>query len=179
MLQVGQRAPEFSLPGTDGGRVDEHAVDEYLDHGWSVVLVFYPFDFHPACVAQWCALRDADWLTLNEDVVVLGVSTDGAYAHRAFADEYNIEFPLLADGDGHVAEAYGVLAEEFEGHRQVASLSLFVIDPDRYVQYAWTSDDPSDSPDFDAVAKATRCRGDHCEVPVDDGGASATESEGA
>jgi peroxiredoxin len=167
MLQVGQRAPEFSLPGTDGGGIDEHSLAEYTDRGWSVVLVFYPFDFHPACTARWCALRDADWLTIADDVVVLGVSTDSVHAHRAFADEYNLDFPLLADGDGRVAESYGVLADEFESHRRVARLSLFVVDPDRTVQYAWAGDGPEDAPEFEAVERATRCRGDHCVLPAD------------
>ncbi|WP_152043252.1 redoxin domain-containing protein [Salinigranum salinum] len=60
MLRVGQTAPGFTLPGAAGDNVDEHALAEYVDNGWHVVLVFYPFDFHPACVSQWCTIRDAD-----------------------------------------------------------------------------------------------------------------------
>jgi len=78
-------------------------------------LSVYPFDFHPACTDQWCFLRDADWLTLFDDVVVLGVGADGVYAHRQYADKHNIQFPLLSDIDGQVSQAYSVLAEEFEG----------------------------------------------------------------
>jgi peroxiredoxin len=172
MLQVGQTAPGFELPGAAGDTVDEHALVEYVDNGWHAVVVFYPFDFHPACVSQWCTIRDADWLTLLDDTVVLGVGADSVYARQQFAEAYNIEFPLLSDTDGRVAETYGVLEAEFEGHRDVPGTALFVIDPDRRVQFAWRGDAAGDGPDFDAVERATRCRGDACEVPDEDAGAA-------
>jgi peroxiredoxin len=165
MLRIGQTAPGFTLLGAAGDNVDEHALAEYVDNGWHVVLVFYPFDFHPACVSQWCAIRDADWLTMLDETVVLGVGGDSVYAHQRFTREYNIEFPVLSDTDGRVAEAYGVLEDEFEGHREVPGMALFVVDPDRQVQFAWQGDAVDEGPDFDAVEKATRCRDDECEVP--------------
>jgi peroxiredoxin len=131
MLRTGQTAPGFTLPGAAGDAIDDHALAEYVDNGWHVVLVFYPFDFHPACVSRMCAVRDADWLTLLDDTAVLGVGADSVYAHQRFAREYDIGFPLLSDADGRVAEAYGVLEEAFEGHRAVPGMALFVVDPDR------------------------------------------------
>lgn len=165
MLRLGQTAPDFRLPGTAGDDVDTHTLSEYTDHGWSVVLVLYPFDFHPACISQWCTLRDTDWLTLLDDTAVVGIGADSVYAHRAFARAYNVDFPLLADSDGRVAEAYGVLEEEFAGHRDVPGMALFVVDSGRPVQYAWRGDAADEAPDFDAVEKATRCLGDECDVP--------------
>jgi peroxiredoxin len=72
-----------------------------------LVLVFYPLDFHPAYTDQWCSLRDADWLTLLEDIVVLGIGADGASTHRQYADKHSIQFPLLSDSDGQINQAYG------------------------------------------------------------------------
>ena len=129
-----------------------------------MVLVFYPFDFHPACTEQWCSLRDADWLTLLEDVVVLGVGSDGAYAHREYAAEHNIQFPLLSDTDGQVSQAYGVLADEFEEHRDVPSRATFVVDPNRVVQFSWSARSPDEQPDLKALQKATNCRDDLCAI---------------
>jgi peroxiredoxin len=103
-------------------------------------------------------LRDADWLTLLDDVVVLGVGADGAYAHREYADEHNIQFPLLSDTDGQVSQAYGVLTEEFENHRDVPSRATFVVDPDRIVQFAWSARSPDEQPDLDALREATNVR---------------------
>lgn len=130
MLQTGQQAPTFELPGAGGGRIDTHGLTEYTDNGWAVVVVFYPFDFHPTCTSQMCTLRDSEALSLLENTVVLGVSTDGAYSHRAFAEQHRIDFPLLSDSDGRVAEAYGVRADEMNDHRGVARSAVFVIDPD-------------------------------------------------
>ena len=156
MLEPGTRAPNFELPGAGAGDVDTHSLTEYTDRGWTVVLTFYPFDFHPACVSQWCALRDAEWLTLLDDVVVLGVGTDSAYSHLEFAEEYNLQFPLLSDNDGAVGEDYGVLMESFEGHRRVPARAIFVVAPHgREVVYAWRASDPSDQPDMDAIRRAT------------------------
>lgn len=165
MLQTGQTAPTFELPGAGGGRIDTHGLAEYADNGWAVVVVFYPFDFHPVCTSQMCTLRDSETLSLLENTVVLGVSTDGVYSHRAFAEQHRIDFPLLSDSDGRVAEAYGVRADEIDDHRGVARSALFVVDPDRIVQYAWRSEETGDEPDLEAVKHAARCHGDECELP--------------
>ena len=160
MLTVDQTAPSFRLRGAAGDDIDTHALDEYVGNGWNVVLVFYPFDFHPACVSQWCTIRDADWLTFLNDTAVLGVGADSVYAHQRFAREYNIEFPLLSDTDGRVADAYGVLEAEFEGHHDVPGMALFVVDPERQIQFAWQGETADEGPDFDAVKAATTRRDD-------------------
>ncbi|PSP58756.1 hypothetical protein BRC72_03540 [Halobacteriales archaeon QH_7_66_36] len=58
MLETDDSAPAFELPDTAAGRIDTHTLSEYTDRGWSVVLVFYPFDILLACTSQWCSLRD-------------------------------------------------------------------------------------------------------------------------
>lgn len=155
MLESGDEAPDFTLPGAAGGTIDTHGLSEYTDRGWSVVLVFYPFDFHPACTDQWCSFRDADWLTVLDDVVVLGVGGDAAYAHREYAERHNVQFPLLSDADGTVSREYGVLQAEFEGHHDVPGRATFVVDPDRVVRFAWSADSPDEQPDLDALRAAT------------------------
>jgi peroxiredoxin len=112
-----------------------------------------------------CTLRDSEALSLMENTVVLGISTDGVYSHRAFAEQHRIDFPLLSDSDGRVAEAYGVRTDEIDDHRGVARSAVFVVDPDRTVQYAWRSEATDDEPDLAAVEHAARCHGDECELP--------------
>lgn len=165
MLQTGQRAPTFDLPGAGGGRIDTHDLTEYTENGWAVVLVFYPFDFHPSCTTRMCTLRDSEALSLVEDTVVLGISIDSAYSHREFAKKHRIDYPLLSDSDGQVAEAYGVRAEEIDDHRGVAQSALFVIDPDRRIQYAWRSQTVDGEPDLSAVEHAAHCHGEECRLP--------------
>jgi peroxiredoxin len=164
MIRIGQEAPDFTLPGAAAGTIETHGLSEYTDRGWAVVLVFYPFDFHPACTDQWCSLRDADWLTLLDDVVVLGVGSDGAYTHREYAAKHNIQFPLLSDTDGRVSKAYGVLTEEFENHREVPRRAAFVVGPGRAVRFAWSARSPDEQPDLDALRKSANCHEDQCTI---------------
>jgi peroxiredoxin len=177
MIRVGQEAPDFTLPGAAAGTIETHGLAEYTDRGWSVILVFYPFDFHPACTDQWCSLRDADWLTLLDDAVVLGVGADGAYAHREYANEHNIQFPLLSDTDGTVSRAYGVLTDDFEGHSDVPARAMFVVGPDDVVQFAWSAQSPDEQPALDALRAATNHRdGDATPADADESTPDADES---
>jgi len=116
------------------------------------VLAFYPADFSTVCTEELCSLRDMELFDLQEDVTILGISTDTAFSHVQFAEDNGLAFPLLSDNDGAVAERYGVLFDEaLGGHRRIAKRAVFVLDADRTVRYAWSSDDPGDLPDLDAV----------------------------
>jgi len=88
----GTRSARRHAPRATGGTIDTHTLSEYTERGWAVV-VFYPFDFHPACTDQWCSLRDPDWLTLLDDVVLLGIGADVAYSHREYAAKHNVGVP--------------------------------------------------------------------------------------
>lgn len=163
MIREGERAPDFDLPGTspdaDDEVVTQHRLSDALEDG-PVVVSFYLFDFHPACTEHMCSLQDLAWLDLDDDVTVFGVSTDKSFSHSAFADHENIEFRLLSDSDGSVAEEYGVLYDEFNGHKRVTKRSVFVVDTDRTVRYAWVTEDPRTQPDLNAVrATLTEVRG--------------------
>lgn len=153
MLETGDRAPDFTLPGVVDGEIESVTLSEYAA-GDIAVLSFYPADFSPVCTEELCSLRDLELVDLNRDVSLLGISTDSAYSHRAFAERYGIQFPLVSDSVGDVAERYGVLHEDFEGHERMAKRSVFVVGCQGYVQYAWATDDPSRTPDFDELQAA-------------------------
>jgi peroxiredoxin len=140
MIAEGDTAPQFELPGTDGSEIRTYDLADHLERG-AAVLVFYPFDFSPVCREELCDLRDAEWFTISETVDVFGVSTDSAYAHRAFAQELDLSFPLLSDADGSVNEAYGVQYDSWEDHDGVAKRATFVLDSSLTVRYAWHADD--------------------------------------
>ncbi|PGF13827.1 hypothetical protein CP556_22225 [Natrinema sp. CBA1119] len=77
MLELGETAPSFTLPGTDGETIDEYSLKEYTNEG-AAVLAFYPFDFSPICTEELCDFRDVEWLTFTEGVNLFGISTDSA-----------------------------------------------------------------------------------------------------
>jgi len=157
MLQPGVTAPDFTLPGTSADESDEQ-VSQYrladsLDAG-PVLLNFYLFDFHPACTENMCDLHDLAWFDLDDSVTVFGISTDRSFSHQAFADEEQLSVALLSDSDGSVAESYDVLFEEFQSHKRIAKRSVFLVDTDGTIRYAWATDDPSEQPNWQDVKEA-------------------------
>ena len=101
-VQVGNDAPEFSLQATDGSTVQLSKLK-----GQPVVLYFYPKDDTPGCTIEACAFRDRKSELADLGAVVLGVSPDDIASHGAFTEKFDLNFPLLADTDHKVAEAYG------------------------------------------------------------------------
>ncbi|NER84170.1 MAG: thioredoxin-dependent thiol peroxidase [Leptolyngbya sp. SIO1D8] len=126
-LNVGDPAPPFELPDAEGKIF--HLSD--LQGQW-IVLYFYPRDNTPGCIKEACGFRDAYAEYQNQDVVVLGVSTDDAKSHRKFATKHNLPFPLLIDTDGAIATTYGSYGlKKFMGKEYMGiTRSTFIIAPD-------------------------------------------------
>jgi peroxiredoxin Q/BCP len=98
--QVGEQAPDFELPGTDGQfKLSDH-------RGERVVLLFYPGDNTPVCTRQFCSYRDRaeDFAAL--DATVVGISSQDLDSHKGFIEKHQLTVPLLADVGGTVARAY-------------------------------------------------------------------------
>lgn len=154
MLPTGTDAPDFTLPGTgtDGAEPSEYSLSAALEDG-PVVVSFYLFDFHPACTEHMCDLHDLAWFDLEDGVTVFGISTDRTFSHQAFAESESLEVRLLSDSDGSVAESYDALYDEFQGHKRIAKRSVYVVDTDGTIAYAWQTEDPQEQPDW-SEAKA-------------------------
>ncbi len=102
-LSVGDTAPDFSVKDTNGNLV---SLADFP--GKTVVLYFYPKDDTPGCTKQACSFRDAHNDYQGKDVVVLGISRDDEASHQQFTQKYSLTFPLLADVDGAITQAYDV-----------------------------------------------------------------------
>lgn len=107
MLEVGTKAPEFTLPDQDGNSV---SLSDFL--GKKIVLYFYPRDNTPGCTRQACAFAGAFGQFKALNTVVIGVSKDSTASHRKFADKYTLPFTLLSDPELTVLQAYGVWQEK-------------------------------------------------------------------
>jgi peroxiredoxin Q/BCP len=126
MPGAGDAAPEFTLPSDRGGDVALASL-----RGRPVVLYFYPKDDTSGCTTQACEFRDS-WAEVQaRGAVVLGVSPDSVASHQKFRDKFSLPFPLLADEDHAVAEAYGVWGEKSMYGRKYQGIlrTTFLIDP--------------------------------------------------
>ena len=111
--QVGEAAPDFELPGTDGPfRLSDH-------RGERVVLLFYPGDNTLVCTKQFCSYRDrgGDFASLN--ATVLGISSQDLASHESFVAKHNLNVPLLADVDREVAKAFSAFSARVGTKRAV------------------------------------------------------------
>jgi peroxiredoxin Q/BCP len=108
-VQVGNRAPAFTLPNQSGTPVD---LGDLLGQK-PIVLYFYPKDDTPGCTAESCAFRDSYETFQEAGAEVIGISADTPTSHQQFADKYRLPFILLSDTDNRVRKLYGVPATLF------------------------------------------------------------------
>ncbi len=107
MLEVGTKAPDFTLPDQNG---DIHTLEEY--RGKKVILYFYPKDNTAGCTKQACGFAERYPQFLEKGAVVLGVSKDSVKSHKNFETKYTLPFTLLSDPDRQAIEAYDVWKEK-------------------------------------------------------------------
>lgn len=109
--QPGQKAPDFNATVVGEGYADGAAVTLSKLLGKKVVLVFYPKDDTPGCTTQACEIRDS-WADLKDRALIFGVSIDEAKKHQKFIGKYSLPYPLIADPDQKIVNAYGVWVEK-------------------------------------------------------------------
>ena len=149
-VEVGSRAPEFTLPNQDRQPVTLSAL---LQHG-PVVLAFFPAAFSSVCQTEMCTWRDS-LATLGAPAAqVVGISTDTFFALKAWADQQRLPFPLLSDYNKEVIARYGVVNPDMIGLRNIAKRAVFVIDRDGIVRHREVLDDARHEPDYEAVRAA-------------------------
>lgn len=133
-LETGNAAPFFSRLDQEGRDV---TLDDYAGH--RLVIYFYPRVFTPGCTKESCDFRDRYQTFYDAGYEILGVSPDPVDKVARFKEEYELPFPLLADEDHAMAEAYGAwgikknYGKEYEGLIR----STFVVDEDGTIQNAW------------------------------------------
>ena len=131
MLEVGTKAPEFTLPDKDGNPV---SLTDFA--GKKVVLYFYPKDNTPGCTRQACAFAGAYEEFKKINVVVIGVSKDSAASHQKFAEKHGLPFILLSDPELTAIQAYGVWQEKkLYGKASMGVVrSTFIIDENGMIE---------------------------------------------
>jgi peroxiredoxin Q/BCP len=125
MLNPGDKAPDFKAPDQNGTL---HSLEDYK--GKKLVLYFYPKDMTTGCTAEACDFRDNLNRLKGHGAEVLGVSPDSVARHEKFVKKESLNFPLLADEDKTISEAYGVWKEKSMYGRKFMGVerTTFIID---------------------------------------------------
>jgi len=153
-LRLGQKVPEFSLPDADR---KTRSLSEFTQQG-TVILAFFPFAFSGTCDKEMCAFRDGFGTLHEAGAQLVGVSVDSSFALKAFAQTYNLQFPLLSDFNKKVAKLFGVLQDPWVGfgYKGVAKRAVMIVDRRGMLKYKWVTDVPSDEPPYTEVVKAVQ-----------------------
>jgi glutaredoxin-dependent peroxiredoxin len=150
-VSVGAAAPDFKLFDTER---KERSLNEF--RGRQVVLAFYPGAYTGVCTKELCTFRDSltNFNSLNAQVV--GISVDGPFANKAFADQNQLTFPILCDYTREVSKKYGGVHEDFAGLKgySAAKRAVYVLDKNGVVLYVWVSENPGVEPPYDEIKKA-------------------------
>ena len=139
MLEVGDTAPDFTLPDQDGNEVSLADL-----RGQTVVLYFYPRADTPGCTTQACGVRDHSADYERAGVKVIGVSPDPVSAVKRFAEKHDLNFTLLADEEHKVAEAYGTWTEKSMYGKKYwgVSRTTYIIGPDGKITHVFPKVSP-------------------------------------
>lgn len=142
-LKEGDVAPDFSAATNGGGKI---SLADYK--GKNVILYFYPKDDTPGCTKEACGFRDSFSEFKKRGAIVLGVSPDPVKSHDKFVEKFSLPFPLLADEDKKIVEAYGVWGEKtFMGRKYMGTHRVtFLIGGDGRIKKIWPQVKPDEHP---------------------------------
>ncbi|MFD2873905.1 thioredoxin-dependent thiol peroxidase [Mucilaginibacter ximonensis] len=129
---AGAKAPEFTAKDQNGNTV---SLSDF--RGKTVILYFYPKDDTPGCTAEACDFRDNYQSLLSKGFEVVGVSVDDEKSHKKFVTKHNLPFPLIADTDHSIVEAYGVWGEKnMYGRKYMGTMrTTFIIDAEGVITH--------------------------------------------
>jgi peroxiredoxin len=148
-IQIGQKAPDFSLYDSEKNKV---SLSDF--NGKNVLILFYPQAFTGVCTKELCGVRDDIARYSNATAQVLGISVDSVFTLGKFKEEQGYNFPLLSDFNKEVSTAYDTIYHDWIlDMKGVAKRSAFIVDKEGIVQYAEVLESAGDVPDFEAINK--------------------------
>ncbi len=144
MLEVGTKAPDFTLQDQDGKDV---SLSDFK--GKKVILYFYPKDNTSGCTKQACAFKELYPDFMEKDAIVLGVSKDSVASHKKFQEKYELPFELLSDPDHKVIEQYDVWKEKSMYGKKYMGIvrSTYLIDEEGKIEKALEKVKPQQNPE--------------------------------
>ena len=149
--KVGQEAPPFNLPDME---MKNRSLEEF--RGKKLVLAFFPAADSPVCTTEMCKLRDSHSALESLGAQVVGISVDGPFANKNFAENSHLNFPILSDYKHEVIKRYGIVMANLGSliDYNAAKRSVFVLDESGTIRYSWVSDNPLVEPNYDDIKHA-------------------------
>jgi peroxiredoxin len=154
-LAIGTKAPDFSLSTKTAEGPKQIKLSGNFGKQ-NTLLLFFPMAFTGVCTTEMCEISNGMNAYTDLNATVYGISGDNPFAQEAWAQKEKISVPLLSDYEHRVAREYGVAYDAFLpqvnlGMAGVAKRSAFIIDKNGVIQYAESSDDPKQLPNFDKI----------------------------
>lgn len=153
-LKVGDKAPDFTLPSfTPSAELEQISLSSYK--GKNVVLLFFPQAFTGVCTTEMCTMNDNFNAYQGMNAEILGISVDGTFVQKAFAEKNGIKIPLLSDFNKEVIRKYDVVQAEFaHGQKETAQRAVYLVDKDGVIKYVEVTENPGVQVNFDALKSA-------------------------
>lgn len=144
MLEVGTKAPDFTLPDQNG---NVHSLSDY--RGKKVILYFYPKDNTPGCTKQACGFAERYPKFTEKGAVILGISKDSVASHKKFEEKYGLPFTLLADPELKAIQAYDVWKEKMNYGKVSMGVvrTTYLIDEEGKIAKAFDKVKAADNPE--------------------------------
>lgn len=153
MVRTGDTAPDVTAPLANGD-IERFDLSEALDEG-PLVLAFFPGAFTSTCTTEMRTFQESLEDFESVGARIFGVSVDTPFSLNEFREKHELEFGFISDHAKELIEAFDVATDISDiGFHGVAKRSVFVIDEDGTITYAWVSEDGGVEPDYDAVAQA-------------------------
>ncbi len=148
VLKEGDKAPDFELADTSNKIVK---LSDFK--GQKVVLAFFPGAFTGVCTKEMCTFRDSMTAFNDMKAKVIGISVDTPFSLKKFQDENKLTFTLLSDHSKETIKKYGIVHSKFIGipGLDVSKRSVFIVDKDGKIAYAWVSEDPGKEPNYEEI----------------------------
>jgi peroxiredoxin len=149
-LAKGTQAPDFTLKTKTQDGLKDVSLSQHIGKQ-PIVLLFYPFSFTGVCTNEMCSISQdlSSFEQLN--ATVFAISVDSPFTQEEWAKKNNIKLTLLSDFNKDAVRKYDVMYEDFIGFHGVAKRSAFVISKDGKITFSWSTDDPHNLPDFNAI----------------------------
>lgn len=149
-LEVGTKAPDFTLKSKNAGGVSDVTLAANLGKK-NTVLLFFPLAFTGVCTQELCDVTAGLSAFTGLNAEVIGISVDSPFAQEAWAKEHKIGITLASDLNKTTAKAYGVLLDDLLGFGSTSARAAFVIDKAGQIVYSEQTPTPKDLPNFEAI----------------------------